>query len=227
MGSLTCRVRESKFSLLLRTSVSEISCWMGLFLPWLVALPMQNGVLCFRFSLKMSRQGRHRRMMPSGDWASRPVKSLFAAVWRLAKSRRARRRHLTEAGHLKPARRHLIGEIAANLAMTRRYRRARRGQRTRDNVPQGRRQQVTMIEDLTLQGVGSELIFEGATNSGCFEIYIREGFLPILKFHEVVVMGNLSDHHWPIIARLISSRKRVVSSFRPTSQKSDPLSCAG
>ncbi|NPD24339.1 hypothetical protein [Corallococcus exiguus] len=70
----------------------------------------------------------------------------------------------------------------------RRYGRARRGQRAHGYVPLGRRQLVTMIGDLTLEGVGPVLTFEGATNSDRFETYVREGLLPILKPHDVVVM---------------------------------------
>ncbi|NOK32440.1 hypothetical protein HMI49_04405 [Corallococcus exercitus] len=91
--------------------------------------------------------------------------------------------------------------------MTRRYGRARRGQRARGYVPLGRRQQVTTIGDLTLRGVGPVLTFEGATNSERFETYVREGLLPILKPHDVVVMDNLSVHHRPVVEQLIRSRK--------------------
>ncbi|WP_438503905.1 IS630 family transposase [Corallococcus exiguus] len=161
--------------------------------------------------------------MPFADWATHAKKSLLASERRLAKNRRARRRYLATAAQLKPASLHFIDETAATLTMTRRYGRARRGQRARGYVPLGRRQQVTMIGDLTLQGVGPVLTFEGATNSDRFETYVREGLLPILKPDDVVVMDNLSVHHRPAVEQLIRSRKASLLFLPPYSPEFNPI----
>ncbi|NTX05825.1 IS630 family transposase [Myxococcus sp. CA040A] len=107
--------------------------------------------------------------------------------------------------------------------MTRRYGRARRGKRARGFVPMGRRQVVTMIGDLTLQGVGPVLTFEGATNSERFENYVREGLLPILKPHDVVIMDNLSAHHRPTVEELIRSRRASLLFLPPYSPDLNPI----
>nr|WP_277991286.1 IS630 family transposase [Corallococcus macrosporus] len=101
--------------------------------------------------------------------------------------------------------------------------RVRRGQRARGYVPLGRRQLVTMIGDLTLQGVGPVLTFEGATNSDRFETYVREGLLPILKPHDVVVMDNLSVHHRPAVEQLIRSRNASLLFLPPYSPELNPI----
>ncbi|NNC02081.1 transposase [Corallococcus exiguus] len=134
---------------------------------------------------------------------------------------------MATAAELKPASLHFIDETAATLTMTRRYGRARRGLCARGYVPLGRRQQVTMIGGLTLQGVGPVLTFESATNSDRFETYVREGLLPILKPHDVVVMDDLSAHHRPAVEQLIRSRKASLLFLLPTAQSSTPSSRAG
>nr|WP_233602309.1 IS630 family transposase [Corallococcus sp. CA047B] len=150
-------------------------------------------------------------------------KSLLASERRLAKSRQARRRYLDKASELKPSQLHFIDETAATLTMTRRYGRARRGQRTRGCVPMGRRQVLTMIGDLTRQGMGPMLIFEGATNSERFETYVREGLVPILKPHDVVILDNLSVHHRPAVEALIRSRGAHLLFLPPYSPDLNPI----
>ncbi|RKG92375.1 IS630 family transposase [Corallococcus carmarthensis] len=141
----------------------------------------------------------------------------------MAKNRRARRRYLGKAAELKPSHLHFIDETAATLSMTRRYGRARRGTRARGYVPLGRRLVLTMIGDLTLQGMGPVLTFEGATNSERFETYVREGLLPILKPHDVVVMDNLSVHHRPAVEALIRSREAHLLFLPPYCPDLNPI----
>ncbi|WP_163783302.1 IS630 family transposase [Myxococcus vastator] len=141
----------------------------------------------------------------------------------MAKNRQARRRYLDKSAELKPSHLDFIDETAATLTMARRYGRARRGQRTRGYVPMGRRQVLTMMGDLTLQGMGPVLTFEGATNSERFETYVREGLLPILQPHDVVVLDNLSAHHRPAVEALIRSRKAQLLFLPPYSPDLNPI----
>ncbi|NVJ07538.1 IS630 family transposase [Myxococcus sp. AM001] len=141
----------------------------------------------------------------------------------MAKNRQARRRYLDKSAELKPSHLHFIDETAATLTMARRYGRARRGQRTRGYVPMGRRQVLTMIGDLMLQGMEPVLTFEGTTNSERFETYVREGLLPILQPHDVVVMDNLSAHHRPAVEALIRSRKAQLLFLPPYSPDLNPI----
>lgn len=80
-----------------------------------------------------------------------------------------------------------------------------------------------MIGDLTLQGMGPVLTSEGATNSERFETYVREGLLPILKPHDVVVMDNLSAHHRPAVETLIRSREAHLLFLPPYSSDLNPI----
>ncbi|WP_140797888.1 IS630 family transposase [Myxococcus xanthus] len=141
----------------------------------------------------------------------------------MAKSRQARRRYLDKTSELKPSHLHFIDETAATLTMTRRYARAHRGSRARGYVPMGRRQVLTMIGDLTLQGVGPVLTFEGATNRERFETYVREGLLPVLKPGDVVVLDNLSAHHHPAVETLVRSRKAHLLFLPPYSPDLNPI----
>ncbi|MBN8226501.1 IS630 family transposase [Corallococcus macrosporus] len=128
-----------------------------------------------------------------------------------------------KAAELKPSRLHFIDETAATLSMMCRYGRARRGARARGYVPLGRWQVLTIIGDLTLQGVGPVLTFEGVTNGERIETYVREGLLPILKPDDVVVMDNLSVHHRPAVEALIRSREAHLLFLPPYSPDLNPI----
>ena len=80
-----------------------------------------------------------------------------------------------------------------------------------------------MIGDLTLQGMGPVLTFEGATNNNRFETYVREGLLPILRPHDVVVLDNLSVHHRPAVEALIRSHKAQLLFLPPYSPDLNPI----
>ena len=104
----------------------------------------------------------------------------------------------------------VIDETGSNIALTRLYGRAPRGKRARGTIVRKRGKNVTMITDLSLQGLGEKFIMDGSANGDIFEAYIEQVFAPTLKPGEIVIMDNLSIHKGKEYEN--SSRREGVSS---------------
>jgi len=78
--------------------------------------------------------------------------------------------------------------------MTRRYGRARDGNRCLDSAPCGHWETVTILSSIRLDGTAESLVFEGATDRKMFDAYIKECLAPTLRPGDIVVMDNLSAH---------------------------------
>ena len=81
-----------------------------------------------------------------------------------------------------------------NLAMTRQYGRAPRGERVVGAVPQNYGANVTMLAALSLQGVGAVMTVDGATDAAVFHAYVEHVLCPTLVPGDVVIMDNLRAH---------------------------------
>ena len=107
--------------------------------------------------------------------------------------------------------------------MTRRYGRAPKGERVDAAVPHGHWKVLTLTAAVRLGGVGACLVFDGATNTTCFETYVRECLVPTLKAKDVVVMDNLSCHKTAEVERLIRSVGAEVRYLPPYSPDLNPI----
>jgi transposase len=87
-----------------------------------------------------------------------------------------------------------IDESGVNLAMTRRYGRAPRGERVVGAVPQNYGANVTMLAALSLQGVDAVMTIDGATDAEVFHAYVEQVLCPTLAPGDVVIMDNLRAH---------------------------------
>jgi transposase len=87
-----------------------------------------------------------------------------------------------------------IDESGVNLAMTRRYGRAPRGERVVGAVPQHYRANVTMLAALSLQGVEAVMTIDGATDAEVFRAYVEQVLGPTLRPGDIVIMDNLRAH---------------------------------
>lgn len=87
-----------------------------------------------------------------------------------------------------------IDESGINLAMTRLYGRAPRGERARGSAPQNYGQNVTMLGALSCTGLEAMMTVEGATDADVFRAYVREVLCPTLREGDIVVADNLSAH---------------------------------
>lgn len=87
-----------------------------------------------------------------------------------------------------------IDESGVNIALTRRFGRARPGERVPDAVPKNHGQNVTILGALSRQGLDAVMTVEGATDAAVFLVYVKEVLVPTLAPGDVVVMDNLGAH---------------------------------
>ena len=87
-----------------------------------------------------------------------------------------------------------VDESGCNIAMTRRYGRARRGMRVHDSVPKNFGRNVTILGALSCTGLVAVMSVEGATDAAVFRAYVEQVLVPTLAAGDIVVMDNLSSH---------------------------------
>ncbi len=93
-----------------------------------------------------------------------------------------------------PARLIFVDETGSNLAMTRRYGRAKRGQRVSGAVPRNPGPNVTLLAALDREGLLGELTITGAVDGEVFEAYVTRILVPQLRPGDLVIWDNLSAH---------------------------------
>jgi transposase len=94
-----------------------------------------------------------------------------------------------------PQRFKCIDASGANLAMTRRYGRAPRGERVIGAVPQHDGAHVTMRASLGSHGLEAMMTVEGATDAEVFRVYVEQVLRPTLHPGDIVIMDNLGAHN--------------------------------
>jgi transposase len=87
-----------------------------------------------------------------------------------------------------------IDESGINLALTRLYGRAPRGERALGSAPQHYGANVTMLGALSCTGMEAVMTVEGATDADVFRAYVQEVLGPTLREGDTVVADNLSAH---------------------------------
>jgi transposase len=128
-----------------------------------------------------------------------------------------------EFAAIDPSRLVFLDESGASTAMARRYGRAPRGVRVAAAVPHGHWKVVTLTAAVRLGGVGACLAFDGATDTACFETYVRECLVPALRPGDIVVMDNLACHKSAVIAPLVRSAEAVVRYLPAYSPDLNPI----
>lgn len=78
--------------------------------------------------------------------------------------------------------------------MTRRYGRARRGDRLVAAVPHGHWKTTTFVGALRCDGLTAPLTVDGAINGERFLAYVEDVLVPTLKPGDIVIMDNLRVH---------------------------------
>ena len=116
-----------------------------------------------------------------------------------------------------------VDESGVNLAMTRRYGRAPRGQRVTDHVPGNRGVNVTLIGALSLSGLKALMTIPGATTGQVFRAYVEQVLGPTLRPGEVVVLDNLGAHKVSGVAEAIVERGARVVYLPPYSPDLSPI----
>jgi transposase len=116
-----------------------------------------------------------------------------------------------------------IDESGVNLAMTRRYGRAPRGERVVGAVPQHYGANVTMIAALSLRGVEAVMTIDGATDAEVFRAYVEHVLCPTLVPGDIVVMDNWRAHKVAGIREHIEAHGAQLIYLPPYSPDLSPI----
>ena len=139
------------------------------------------------------------------------------------KRQRAQWRERTAA--VDPTRLVFLDETGTTTAMDRTYGRAPSGVRVDGPVPHGHWRTLTLTAAVRLGGVPEAacLVFDGATDTACFEAYIGQCLVPTLRPGDIVVMDNLGCHKTAEVERLVRSAGAEVWYLPPYSPDMNPI----
>ena len=84
--------------------------------------------------------------------------------------------------------------MGANLALTRLFGRAPKGERVVEGVPRNYGVQTSVISTLGLNGVSATFTVEGAVDTSVFNVYVEQVLKPTLEAGDILVLDNLSAH---------------------------------
>jgi transposase len=150
-------------------------------------------------------------------------KTVHAAERDTARVRLARRRYRKQIASYPVKRLKFIDESGLNIAMTRRYGRAMRGQRVHDAVPKNFGRNISILGSLSWYGMEAVMTVEGAVDAAVFRAYVGQVLLPTLRAGDVVVMDNLSVHKVPDIDAMIRGAEAQLIYLPPYSPDWSPI----
>ena len=116
-----------------------------------------------------------------------------------------------------------LDEAGSNLAMTRLYGRAAKGERVIDSVPQNYGSNITMLATLSVTGITAPMTINGAVDGDVFKVYVEQLLAPTLSAGEIVVMDNLPAHKVTGIRELIEARGAFLIYLPPYSPDLNPI----
>ena len=119
----------------------------------------------------VSRSSMNRTLLKLN--LTRKKKTLTATEQAEPRIQALRRQFIELAKSLDPRRLVFIDEAGSNIAMTREYARAPRGERANGSVPRNRGEVTTMLGALDLHGVRAMMTVEGATDAEVFETFLE------------------------------------------------------
>lgn len=116
-----------------------------------------------------------------------------------------------------------VDESGVNLALTRLFGRAPRGERVVDSVPKNYGENVTMLGALSLQGVEALMTVNGATDGDIFLAFVREVLAPTLGEDDVVIWDNLGAHRSQAVREAVEARGAKLLFLPPYSPDLNPI----
>lgn len=152
----------------------------------------------------------------------------------------AQKKHLT-ASEQDPERRHawwqvlaqidpgqlvFVDETGSNITLTPRYGRASRGQRCTGQVPRNWGHNTTLLAAMTVEGMQTAFVIEGATDRAVFEGFVAHFLVPHLRPGQVVIWDNLSVHTSVRARTLIEAAGCQVVFLPPYSPDFNPIELA-
>jgi transposase len=116
-----------------------------------------------------------------------------------------------------------IDESGLNLAMTRLYGRAPRGERVLGSAPQNYGPNVTLLGALSCTGLEAVMMIEGATDADVFRAYVREVLGPTLRAGDIIIADNLSAHKAAGVQEAIAATGARLLYLPPYSPDLNPI----
>ena len=116
-----------------------------------------------------------------------------------------------------------LDEAGVNIAMTRLYGRAPRGERVVDAVPQNWGENVSMIGVISSRGVEAAMSVEQAVDGDVFEVFVRQVLAPSLSNGDVVVWDNLNVHKNSAAREAIEAAGARIEPLPPYSPDLNPI----
>ena len=116
-----------------------------------------------------------------------------------------------------------LDEAGVNLAMTRLYGWAPRGERMRESIPRNYGAHTSVIGAMGLRGLIATLTVEGAGDTICFDAYAERVLGPRLRGGDVVVLDNLTAHRASRIEEVAAERGAQVLWLAPYSPDFNPI----
>lgn len=171
------------------------------------------------------RQGKHSHYVVDTEahGFAAQKKSLHAVERDSARVRQARDQFGEQTSFIDPRQLIFIDESGVNLAMTRLYGRAPRGERVSGTAPHNYGPNVTVVGALGLDGIRAAMSFEGAMNGRVYRVFVEQVLAPTLKAGDVVVMDNLSAHKVKGIKEIIEQRGAKALYLPPYSPEFNPI----
>jgi hypothetical protein len=159
----------------------------------------------------------HNVARPHARGTATQKKSLHASEQDTERAQQVRARYWQRIASLDPRRLKCVDESGVNVAMTRLYSRAPRGERVLGAVPQNYGQNVTMLGALGMHGIQAVMTVEGATDTEVFRTYVQQVLGPSLAPGDVVVRDNLGVHKAVGIQQMRARRRaRICCIGHPT-----------
>lgn len=110
--------------------------------------------------------------------------------------------------------------------MSRRYGRAKRGQRVVGQVPCTPGPNVTLLAAMDQEGLLGELTITGATDGAAFEAYVTRILVPKLWPGDLVIWDNLSAHKRKRAQQWVEAAGAEVVFLPPYSPDFNPIALA-
>ena len=117
----------------------------------------------------------------------------------------------------------VVDESGVNIAMSRSYGRAPRGERVCEGVPRNYGENITVIGALTIEGLTAVMMVDGATDGEVFEAYVEQVLVAALKPGDIVVLDNLGAHRNQRAKQLIESAGAQMKMLPPYSPDMSPI----
>lgn len=107
--------------------------------------------------------------------------------------------------------------------LTRLRGRAAPGERVRERVPKNYGQSTSIISLMSLSGVETTLLVEGAVDTICFDVFCREMLTACLKAGDIIVLDNLGAHRASCIEEIAEKCGARVLWLPPYSPDFSPI----